>query len=181
MKALKEKTCKASDCEKIFTPWSSLHTACSPKCAIQVATEQREKKFKKETTRMKREFLANDKSHWKQKATRACNEYIRSRDGEYCISCGDRAGSQIHAGHYKTRGAASSLQFHWANINSQCARCNTYLSGNIGNYRSALIDKVGLEVVEYLDKDHGPYKFTLDDYKDIHDYYKEQLKLLNAG
>ena len=139
---------------------------------------QRKKKFKRETLRLKREFRDTDRNYHKQRAVREFHRYVRQRDGDNCISCGDRAGTQIHAGHYKSRGAHSSLQFHWANNNSQCARCNTFLSGNIAAYRDRLIDKVGLEMVEYLEKDHGPFKYTIDDYKDIAEWFKEQRKHL---
>jgi hypothetical protein len=36
-------------------------------------------------------------------------------------------------------------------VNSQCKKCNYFLSGNLLEYRKNLIVKIGLEAVEKLD------------------------------
>ena len=154
-----------------------MQKACSPSCAIDLVKAKQAKEYKQETTKKRREFLANDKSHWKKKAAAACHKYIRARDGDHCISCGeDRSGNQIHAGHLRTRGAASQLQFHWANVNSQCSRCNLNLSGNLLEYRKNLIKKVGEQMVDYLESNNSVYNWTVEDYREVVEYYQEKLR-----
>lgn len=171
------KTCKV--CKDPFTPFSSLHKACSPKCALALVKIERQREYKQKTTQLRRNFRETDIAFWKSKASQMCNKYIRARDGAKCISCGDRSGRQTHAGHFRTRGAASQLQFHWANINSQCARCNTFLSGNLVKYRERLIKKTSPQMVEYLENENSVYKWTLDDYKDVYWWFNLQKKALD--
>lgn len=171
------KTCKAQGCDNEFQQFSSLQVACSGDCALAIVREKKKKQYDKETKRLTREFKAKDKTYWKGCAIRACNAYIRARDGDTCISCGDHAGRLITAGHYR-HASQPALRFHWANINAQCSRCNLYLSGNLAAYEKALIEKVGQDVVDYLNRDHPVYKYTLEDYKEITEYFREQKKLL---
>ena len=177
---MREAVKKCRNCKAEFEPrFNSTQVACSTPCAIELARKKVKKQYRAQTTKLRKEFLDNDKTHWKQKAARACHEYIRARDGSHCISCGeDRPGNQIHAGHMRTRAAASQLQFHWANINSQCSRCNLNLSGNLLEYRRHLVDKVGLELVEYLENENSVYVWTVDDYKEVTEHFKGQLASL---
>ena len=160
---------------------NSLQKACSPHCAIVLVTQQREKAYKKKTLELKRNFRAKDKSYWKQKAAKECHAYIRLRDRDLpCISCQRHTSGQYHAGHYKSRGSSPSHQFCEWNIAKQCAHCNTYKSGNQAEFRRHLINRIGLELVEYLDCYHPPYKWTIDDYKAVFDHYREKRQWLDA-
>jgi hypothetical protein len=88
------------------------------------------------------------------------NAWIRERDkNNGCISCG---GEVNHAGHYYSQGHYSSLRFNPINVNGQCIKCNTYMHGNLINYRKGLIKKYGPEVVENLENTaevHKVYKW----------------------
>ena len=158
-------------CKTEFTATSSFHVACKIECAVILAQRSRDKAYKRKTRELKRDFRAKDKQYWKSKAIEACHRYIRARDGDTCISCGDRSGRQIHAGHFQPTSVAPGKRFHWANINSQCARCNTYLGGAQAAYRVALAAKVGEKIVQDLEKYTPPVKFTLEDYQDITEWY----------
>lgn len=86
----------------------------------------------------------------KLKAQTVFNAYIRKRDeGMGCISCGSY--NEIQAGHFYSAGNHNNLRFDIHNCNSQCKKCNYFLSGNLLKYRENLIVKIGLEAVEKLD------------------------------
>ena len=184
----KEKKCRA--CKEVFTPYSSLSVTCSIACAIAHTEMKAEKKLKRDIKLAKqvvrfdlkrRKDKLKSKSDWMREAQTACNAYIRARDGNKCISCGTEKPVQFCGGHFKSRGSSPEIRFHPFNINSQCnSYCNNHLSGNIENYRPALIDKIGLSNVEWLEGPHKPQKLSIDDIKEIKQYYKEQLKLIKS-
>jgi len=58
--------------------------------------------------------------------------------------------------------------------------CNTHLSGNALNYRKRLIDKIGIESVEWLEGPHEPKKYTVDELVEIKTVYRRKLKELRA-
>ena len=139
----------------------------------------RKKKKKKdaETRALKRKLLTYAQVANKTQAV--CNQYIRLRDkGKPCISCGRHHKGQYHAGHYISRGSRQELRFHPANIHAQCAPCNNHLSGNIVEYRKGLIEKVGLEMVEYLENYRSNYRPTMEELEEIRRHYKEEIKNL---
>ena len=123
---------------------------------------------KAKTKTLKVKILDEDRSHWIKKAQTAFNKYVRQRDAkEPCISCGRFHDGQYHAGHYKSVGSSPELRFNELNNHKQCAPCNNHLSGNIVNYRPRLIEKIGLEKVEWLEKHHKPAKLSIDDIKAV--------------
>lgn len=120
-------------------------------------------------------------SYFHKKAQTAFNAFIRARDaGKPCISCGkpDDGGHQRHASHYRSVGACSSLRYHEENVWASCSVCNNYLSGNIGNFRIALIQKLGIERVEWLESQLKTRKWTRDEIEAIEAKYKNKLKEL---
>ena len=85
---------------------------------------------------------------------------------------------RMNAGHYKSVGSTPALRFNEGNVHLQCEHCNSYLSGNIGEYRPRLIAKIGLEMVEFLEGPHEPKKYTIDELKELIATYKEKVKAL---
>ena len=127
-----------------------------------------------------RKEAAKPRSKWLQEAQTAFNAWIRARDaGKGCISCGTHQGKE-NAGHYRSTQAAPELRLTEENVHLQCERCNTYLSGNLIEYRKALIHRIGLERVEWLEGPHEPKKYTVDDLWAIRDDYRARLKTLQA-
>lgn len=167
---LKLKRCKAAGCGAEFTPFNSLEKWCSPACGYALSQEKIAANKRKEALVVKREriaakkaFQAKDKSYQTKLTQKAFNAFIRERDhGRPCISCGITYG-QIQAGHYKTVGHAPELRFEALNCHAQCAQCNNSKSGNIAAYRIGLIEKIGLEGVEWLEGPHDPKKYTCDE------------------
>lgn len=175
---MKDKKCRI--CKKPFKPFTSTtQVVCSPFCAVVLAKDKQKKKFKKETAKRKKEFRANDIKFQKNKAQTAFNAYIRERDKHLpCISCGKHHKGQYHAGHYKTRGAYPELAFSEDNCHKQCAPCNNHKSGDIANYRTNLILKIGEERVLALEGHHEPVKRTADDYAKLAMKYRLKLSIL---
>ena len=190
MRVCKSRKCK--ECQEYFTPMNSTNSVCGWKCALLQVNRINERKAtiasKKVDSAKKRDIALRklalkSKSDHLRDAQAACNAYIRERDGKICISCGtQKPDIQYCAGHYKTRGAHPSLRFHPFNISSQCnKRCNLMLSGNISDYRPNLINKIGLSNVEWLEGPHESQNLTIDDIKEIKEYYREQLKILKKA
>lgn len=170
------KKCKI--CEREFTPqYSTAQRVCGTKCAMELARGNRQKKAKKETTRMRREFNLKDRSYQLKLAQAAFNAYIRERDPQSkgCISCGGTTGKWT-AGHYKTD---KSLRFVEDNCHGQCwFNCNSNKSGNIAEYRPRLVEKIGIERVEALETYHPPPKLTIEEIIEIKELYRAKLKAL---
>lgn len=166
---------------------------CSFNSAVEYASnnklkgaEIKRKESDKAHRARKKVFKDNDKSLRVKAAQSSFNAFIRKRDeGLNCISCGKPpnsgeyiGGSGTHAGHFKSCGAHSELRFNELNCHVQCFRCNVHLSGNIKDYRPALIDKIGLDKVEWIEGPHKPKKYTCVELKEIELLYKEKIKAL---
>lgn len=172
----KKKSCKV--CRSKFYQCNSLQQVCGVKCAIALTNKQNSAKAKQQrkADRLRREAL-RPRSWYIKKAQAAFNKYVRLRDDKQpCISCQRHHTGQYHAGHYMTTGARPELRFHPANNNKQCSACNNHLSGNLVLYRKNLIEKVGPEMVEYLENFNIPQKWTIEELEEIAQHYKEELK-----
>jgi hypothetical protein len=109
------------------------------------------------------------------------NKYIRLRDkGKPCISCQRHHTGQIHAGHYRSVGAAAELRYNENNVHAQCAPCNNHLSGNAIDYRINLINKIGIKAVEELEGPQEPKRYRRDDIIAIKSKYKALAKELTV-
>ena len=117
------------------------------------------------------------RAEWLRDAQKWFNKYVRLRDkDEPCISCQRYHTGQYHAGHYLSVGANPELRFNELNNNKQCSACNNHLSGNIVNYRPNLINKIGIDNLEWLEGPHKPKKYTIDQLKEIIAKYKAKCK-----
>ena len=172
---------RCPNCKKYNKPDDAVKVNISYFCNIECATihayKNKDKGAKIKHREQKKELKANDKSYREKCAQAAFNAYIRCRDSNLCcISCGRHHTGQYHAGHYRSRGAHPELRFEELNCHKQCAPCNNHLSGNISNYRPALINKIGLDKVEWVEGPHEPKKYTCEELKEIELLYKKRLK-----
>lgn len=105
------------------------------------------------------------------------NKYIRLRDKhELCISC-KQIPKKSNAGHFYNANNHWNVRFDENNVHLQCEHCNTFLSGNLIEYRSNLINKIGLEQLTLLEaKAMKTRKFTKDELKEIINTYKKKIK-----
>ena len=169
---------KCKVCKGKFEPKYFLQKACfNPKCLAEWAKLEREKKADKVHAVKKRSMKDNDKPLREKGAQAAFNAFIRFRDDALCcISCGRFHTGQYHAGHYRSRGAHPELRFEELNCHKQCAPCNNHLSGNISNYRPALIGKIGQDKVDWIEGPHELKKYTCAELNEIELLYKQKLK-----
>ena len=187
---MKAKKCRV--CKSEFQPTKPLQAVCSIPCAIAHADKSKQA-LKRTADRLERaetrKRIADLKtrSEWIREAQNAVNAYICERDKQKgCISCGvalsdSVVGGGCDAGHYRSRGSSPHLRFDIRNIHGQCKRCNRYLAGNVTEYRTGLINRIGIEALEALESDNTPRKFTIDELKDIKALYKRKLKELKNG
>lgn len=173
--AHKLKKCKQCRCE--FIPERPIQTVCGLGCAVQLAKKKREK-IERAADRQKRESLKS-RAQWLREAQTAFNACVRAEgEGSPCISCGRHHDGQWHAGHYLSIGARPELRFEPDNCWRQCQPCNTHLHGNLVLYRASLVEKIGIDRVEWLEGPHEQKKYSIEDLKSIKAFYKRKLKEL---
>lgn len=153
---------------------------CNEDCIVQYAMKNQQKGRKvieKERKRQKRDFYENDIKTRREAAVYWFNRFIRLRDaGNGCISCGiNKPDIQYAAGHFVPAGSCSALRFDERNVHLQCnVKCNKHLSGNRSEYRRGLVQKLGQEVVDFLEGPQPPIKITAGWYKSIEETYKRK-------
>ncbi len=111
------------------------------------------------------------------------NRFIRERDKhENCISCGKHINGVRHASHYLSAGGHSNVRYHEDNVWVSCYKCNVMLSGNQVEYRKRLIDKIGIERVEWLESNGATERrYTKEELREIMKEYKQKVKELENG
>jgi len=112
------------------------------------------------------------------KAQHIFNRYIRYRDNEEgfftCISCGQVKGHEVmDAGHYVPVKNGSALRFNEYNVNGECKGCNGFDQFHLIGYRRNLIDKIGLDMVEWLEANaRVTKKWSRSELEEIIEKYK---------
>ena len=149
--------------------------------------------FKEERKQLKKRKQELKKpSEYLSEAQSAFNKYIRIRDKfKPCISCnnpreqvenqqGWKVGGCWDAGHYMTRGAKGQLRFILFNVHKQCKSCNggskfSQKAATVNQgYRENLINKIGIEKVEWLENNN-----ELDVRKKDIEYLKRLKSIFN--
>ena len=163
---------KCKICRVEYKKWRMTQKVCgSVECAAEYARQVREKEERKEL-RARKEKLKT-RTQWLKEAQIEFNRWIKERDrGLPCISCGRHHRGDIHAGHYRSVGAAPQLRFNEDNVHLQCAPCNTYLSGNAIEYRRGLLERIGLQRVQRLEANSETIRWTIEDAKRVKAEYK---------
>ena len=189
---------KCKVCNEWFHPEFSNQWWCSPEHGTELAIErrskEREKAEKAADKKRRREYQQQkDKlkirklslqplSYFHKLTQQAFNEYIRTRDaGNPCISCGRLTGAKINAGHFRTVGASPETRYDETNCHAQCEYCNSYLSGNIGEYRSRLIKKIGQEAYDKLMGPHEKGKWTREGLQELAKHYRQKTRALRES
>ena len=186
----KPKSCK--NCGEKFIPFRSTAICCSYSCATQWVAARKEK-LKKQEAKVERQLTKERKeklktrNDWIKETQVAFNAFIRERDKDKpCICCGkplgeSQVGGGFDCGHYRSTGSAPHLRFCEDNAHGQTKFCNRYRAGNAVDYRLGLIQRIGLERVEKLEADNEPKKWTIEQLKELKQYYNQKLKLLRKG
>lgn len=186
-KAPKPKKCKNPSCGISFTPQRLGQVVCSPRCGLAIKDVNQGRAHKalaqveRKEIKVRKERLKSRADHLRE-AQAVFNEWVRLRDADLpCISCGRHHDGQYHAGHYRTVGANPEIRFEPLNVWKQCAPCNTHLSGNLVNYRLSLLQRIGVEKLEWLEGPHPARKYTTEEIKAIKADYREKIKELKKG
>jgi hypothetical protein len=170
----RQKSCKV--CREKFVPVRALQAVCGMACAQKLAEGVRQAQERKQDRERKQALKS--RRDWLNEAQQALNAWVRLvRDaGKPCISCGRHHEGQTHGGHYISRGARPNLALVEMNVHLQCAPCNVHLSGNQINFRLGLIARYSVALVEMLESDHTPRKYTVEQLKEIRDTYRRKLR-----
>jgi len=140
--------------------------------------KQKAKQWQKEKKEIKEKLMT--KSDYLNIAQKVFNTYIRLRDKDKpCVSCGAIKYTSS-CGHYYSSGKHKNVTFNELNCHAQCwFYCNSSLSGNLIEYRKGLIERIGLEKLEYLDSIAKiEKKYDIEELKEITKEYKEKIKKL---
>jgi hypothetical protein len=163
---VKAKTCTAPGCDRQFIPRLPLQRVCGPVCARRVAVADSKAKRAKEKEELKaRKEKLKTLSQLEKECRDIVQKIARIRDrNDGCISChmGPDYRGLWHGSHYRPAGNNNAVQFHLWNIHKSCAQCNKFKGGNLGEYRPRLVEKIGLERVEWLESQTQVAKYTRD-------------------
>jgi hypothetical protein len=174
---MKPVTCKCKNCGVRFTPKrSSLESACSPKCAIEIQQKQYLTKgtpaFKAAKVKVKIGEIRNE-------LQRKINMLARMIDAKYgfntCIDCGKPFGKQIDAAHYHDLSTNRGIRFNLHNLHSAKSDCNKYSSKHKEGYLIGLALRYNKEYAEYIEGLR--YEFKELNLTAIE--LKEKLKIVN--
>lgn len=185
-KTPRPKKCKNPACGISFPPQRLGQAVCSPKCALAMAPANTEKARKAIAQRDRREIqvrkekLKSRADHMKD-TQKAFNAWVRERDANLpCISCGRHHPGKYDAGHYRTVKSNPALRFEPLNCHKQCVPCNQHLSGNIVNYRIELVNRLGVDLVDWLEGPHEPKRYTVEQLKAMTADYRARTRELKA-
>ena len=170
---------RCKNCKEKFEPKTFLQKYCFKDECMKVFVEKTKEKAWKEKKQKMQQDLETVQDYIKM-AQIIFNKYIRLRDkGQVCISCQKPINGVSHASHYLSAGGHSNVRFNEDNVWVSCYKCNVMLSGNQVEYRKALIKKIGIERVEWLE-DNGSIerKFTKEELKNLMQKYKLKCKEL---
>ena len=128
-----------------------------------------------------------DRKILKDKAWDTYSIYIRKRDSGKCITCDKRIWDE-EIGEWTIKGMQAGHFFHGVldfdedNVNCQCQQCNHFKSGNGAIYSVKLIEKIGKERFDELNKKRlvalkGELK-SAEEYEEIIRKYTEKTNEL---
>lgn len=167
---------RCKNCKEKFEPVRFNQKYCFKDECIRVFVEEAKSKAWKKTKKNMQENLETIQDL--VKATQIVfNKYIRLRDkDELCISCKQKP-KKSNAGHYYNANNHWNVRFNEDNVHLQCEHCNTFLSGNLINYRENLLKKIGEGKFQLLEAEaNKTRKFTKEELKEIIETYKKKIK-----
>jgi len=185
-KAPKPKKCKNPACGDSFVPQRLGQAVCGYKCGLAIKDVNRAKAGKalaqigRREIQARKEKLKSRADHAKD-AQAVINRYVRLRDAHLgCISCDKPAswGGQWHCSHFRSVGAAAHLRFNLWNMNKSCSQCNAHLSGNIMVYRPRLVEKIGAEKVEWLERNQDLVRHEIPYLKRLKAVFTKKVRRL---
>lgn len=148
---------------------------------VQVTLEKQKEKKKEDEQKFKKlKEKVNGFRLWHDKTWKVFSKIVRKSVANFqgyaeCYTCRTmHLWQEMHASHF----LHNKLDFDRRNVKACCHKCNTYLGGNLGNYKQRLIEEHGLEYVNQLEKDAAQKTYTLPELKELHAQFKKELKFL---
>jgi hypothetical protein len=137
---------------------------------------EKEKQWKKTKQKAKLDLMTL--SDYLKLAQQVFNKWINLRDkGLPCISCDKPITGRVNASHFWNANNHYNVRFNEDNVHSSCITCNQFLSGNLLEYRTRLISKIGEQRFNILEAESKKTrKFTIDELKEIINIYKKKIK-----
>jgi len=177
---MKIKKIKCKVCQNKMQLFNTLRPYCSFDCGAKYAIKLKVNKdiadWKIKKAVMKEKLLSH--SDYLKLLQNIFNKFIRLRDENLpCITCGTQSKVEYAAGHFYPT-TYQYLRFNEDNVHKQCNKfCNMMKSGNLLEYRPALIKKIGIERVELLDNTrHLNLDLSIPEIKEQIILYKQKLK-----
>lgn len=137
---------KCKQCGEVFQKVQTLQFVCTPRCGIEYAKQQREKKeiegWKQRKKAVKQSLKT--KQDYEKELQAVFNTFIRTRDKDKpCISCNRPLVGKFDAGHYFPVGTYKNLRYNEDNCFGQCVHCNQHKHGALNEYTIMLPNRIG--------------------------------------
>lgn len=182
---MKQRKCK--ECKEYFTPAPNMFlppTCEKYECRFSYANKHLSKKAKEKKKTDRAELIKynqNDVKLRMEVAKKTIQEYVRLRDiNEPCISCRKPTAKQWDGGHYMNSQYFSAIRFNTFNIHKQCSHCNDWNNENKQNYRIHLINKIGIDKVEWLESQNQTVKYSAEYLNRLIKVVRKKIKRLKA-
>jgi hypothetical protein len=168
---------RCRNCKEKFEPIRFNQKFClEPECVRVWVESEKAKVWKKTKAKAKQDLMTL--SDYLKLTQQVFNKWINLRDkGLPCISCDKPITGRVNASHFWNANNHYNVRFNEDNVHSSCITCNQFLSGNLLEYRSRLISKIGIERFNILEAESKETrKFTKDELKEIINIYKLKIK-----
>jgi hypothetical protein len=170
---------RCKNCKQPFEPIKFLQKYClKDECVRVWVDSEKTKQWKKTKAKAKQDLMTL--SDYLKLTQQVFNKWINLRDkGLPCISCDKPITGRVNASHFWNANNHYNVRFNEDNVHSSCITCNQFLSGNLLEYRTRLISKIGIERFNILEAESKETrKFTKDELKEIINTYKKKTKEL---
>lgn len=168
---------RCKSCKQKFEPIRFNMKYClKDECVNAFVEEVKSKTWKKTKAKAKLDLMTL--SDYLKLAQQVFNKYINLRDkGLPCISCDKPITGRVNASHFWNANNHYNVRFNEDNVHSSCITCNQFLSGNLLEYRTRLISKIGEQRFNILEAESKETrKFTIDELKELIAIYKKKIK-----
>lgn len=168
---------RCKNCKNKFEPIRFNQKYCLEAECVRVWVEsEKAKQWKKTKAKAKLDLMTL--SDYLKLAQITFNKYINLRDKDKpCISCDKPITGRVNASHFWNANNHYNVRFNEDNVHSSCITCNQFLSGNLLEYRTRLISKIGEQRFNILESESKKTrKFTIEELKEIIKEYKLKIK-----
>ena len=168
---------RCKSCKEKFEPKTFLQKYClKEECLRVFVADVKEKTWKKTKAKAKLDLMTL--SDYLKLAQQVFNKWINLRDkGKPCISCDKPITGRVNASHFWNANNHYNVRFNEDNVHSSCITCNQFLSGNLLEYRTRLISKIGEQRFNILESESKKTrKFTKEELQQLIKEYKNKIK-----